>query len=145
MTEKLPNRCPSLLAGARRRRSIMAEPMTASDYERVAIDRGSIKLSGHGRVPELFFNLLDFLLKSLIQQTCAFAPRFAFWVRLRGVSSHFAAVNVLVPFLLALEFCAQFVFGHFLTYIEWNCGRYPCGRSLDRLGLQGWVPSNRHL
>lgn len=121
MTEKLPNRCPSLLAGAWGRRSVMTEPMTARGYERVAIDHGSIKLPGHGRVAELFFNLLDFLLKGLIQQTCAFAPRFAFWVRLRGVSSHFAAVNVLVPFLLALEFRAQFVFGHLLTYIGWSC------------------------
>lgn len=122
MTEKLLSRCPSLPAGPGKALACHDRTNGGAYCASAAIGYRSLKLPRQSRVAELFFNLLDFLLEGLVEQTRAFAPRFAFWIRLRSVSSHFAAVDVLVPFLLALEFRAQFVFGHFLTYIRVDQG-----------------------
>ena len=64
---------------------------------------------------ELLFNFLDFLSERLIKQAGTFAPGFTFRLWLSRVSSHFAAVNILVTLLLTLKFCAQFIFRHSIT------------------------------
>ena len=61
---------------------------------------------------QFLFHAFQFLAESLVAHTGTFAPRFAFRIRLCGISGDFAAVNILVTFSLALEFCAQFIFRH---------------------------------
>lgn len=65
-----------------------------------------------GVAAQFLFHAFQFLAESLVPHTGTFAPRFAFRIRLCGISGDFAAVNILVTFSLALEFCAQFIFRH---------------------------------
>jgi hypothetical protein len=58
------------------------------------------------------FQLLNFLLKNLIEHGGLLSPRFAFGLAFSGVSGYFTTVDIGKTLSLALEFCAQFVFGH---------------------------------
>lgn len=58
------------------------------------------------------FDFFYLPLKRLVEQARFFAPRFSLRGMLCGISDHFTAINVRVPFLLTLKFSAQFVFRH---------------------------------
>lgn len=74
--------------------------------------RAGVVLGSGGVAAQFLFHAFQFLAESLVPHTGTFAPRFAFRIRLCGISGDFAAVNILVTFSLALEFCAQFIFRH---------------------------------
>ena len=64
------------------------------------------------------FQLLNFLLKNLIEHGGLLSPRFAFGLAFSGVSGYFT-VDIGKTLSLALEFCAQFVFGHVIQNLCW--------------------------
>jgi len=83
--------------------------------DRARAGRATTRWRGPGSgivAAQFLFNAFQFLVERLVAHAGTFAPRFALWIRLCGVSGDFTTVNILVTFSLALEFCAQFIFRH---------------------------------
>jgi len=87
----------------------------AVKIDRARAGRATTRWRGPGSgivAAQFLFNAFKFLVERLVAHAGTFAPRFAFRIRLCGVSGDFTTVNILVTFSLALEFCAQFIFRH---------------------------------